>query len=57
MKILLIGGTGTISAAISDLLVRQGHDLYLLNRGSRRERMPEKAHLLQGNMDNERADL
>ena len=54
MKILLIGGTGTISAAISDLLVRQGHDLYLLNRGSRRERMPEKAHLLQGNMDNER---
>ena len=54
MKILLIGGTGTISAAISDLLVRQGHDLYLLNRGSRRERMPEKAHLLVGNMDNER---
>ena len=54
MKILLIGGTGTISAAISDLLVRQGHDLYLLNRGSRQERMPEKAHLLQGNMDNER---
>ncbi len=53
MKILLIGGTGTISAAISDLLASQGHELYLLNRGSRRERMPESAHLIQGNMDNE----
>ena len=53
MKILLIGGTGTISSAISDLLAREGHDLYLLNRGNRRDRIPEKAHLLQGNMDNE----
>ena len=53
MKILLIGGTGTISAAISDELVRQGHELYLLNRGSRRERMPQKAHLLRGDIGNE----
>jgi nucleoside-diphosphate-sugar epimerase len=32
MKILLIGGTGTISAAISRRLIAQGHELYLLNR-------------------------
>lgn len=35
MKILFIGGTGTISMAISKLLLSQGHTLYLLNRGNR----------------------
>lgn len=36
MKILFIGGTGTISMAISKLLLSQGHTLYLLNRGNRK---------------------
>lgn len=35
MKILLIGGTGRISMAVSRELLRQGHTLYLLNRGNR----------------------
>ena len=35
MKILFIGGTGTISMAISKLLLSQGHTLYLVNRGNR----------------------
>lgn len=35
MKILLIGGTGTISMAISQQLLEAGHDLYLVNRGNR----------------------
>ncbi|MGN6713037.1 SDR family oxidoreductase [Anaerocolumna jejuensis] len=35
MKVLFIGGTGTISTAISKKLAEDGHDLYLLNRGSR----------------------
>lgn len=35
MKVLFIGGTGTISMAISRLLLSQGHTLYLLNRGRR----------------------
>lgn len=35
MKLLFIGGTGTISMAISRLLLAQGHTLYLLNRGTR----------------------
>ena len=35
MKILFIGGTGTISMAVSKLLLSQGHTLYLLNRGNR----------------------
>ncbi len=37
MKILFIGGTGTISAAISRTLLERGDDLYLLNRGHRNE--------------------
>lgn len=35
MKVLFIGGTGTISMAISRLLLSQGHTLYLVNRGYR----------------------
>ena len=35
MKILLVGGTGTISSAITDLLMKtNGVELYLLNRGN-----------------------
>ena len=35
MKALFIGGTGTISMAITRLAVAQGWNLYLLNRGNR----------------------
>ena len=41
MKILLIGGTGTISSAITRQLAAEGHDLWLLNRGNRRDEVPE----------------
>jgi nucleoside-diphosphate-sugar epimerase len=41
MKALLIGGTGVISTAISALLVREGWELTLLNRGTR-------AHSIEG---------
>jgi nucleoside-diphosphate-sugar epimerase len=34
VKVLFIGGTGNISAAVSRLLVREGHDLDLLTRGT-----------------------
>ncbi len=33
MKILFIGGTGNISTAVSNRVVAEGHELYLLNRG------------------------
>jgi len=41
MKILMIGGTGTISSAITRQLATSGHDLWLLNRGSRKSEVPE----------------
>jgi len=40
MKILMIGGTGTISSAITRQLAAAGHDLWLLNRGNRKEEVP-----------------
>ena len=41
MKILLIGGTGTISSAITRQLAEAGHNLWLLNRGTRKDEVPE----------------
>lgn len=41
MKILLIGGTGRISLAISNLLLAQGHELYLVNRGNKNKELKE----------------
>lgn len=38
MKVLFIGGTGVISSACAELAVREGIDLYLLNRGQSVER-------------------
>jgi nucleoside-diphosphate-sugar epimerase len=53
MKVLLIGGTGTISAAISRLLVTQGHELYLLNRGNRPDALPEGIISLSADVNEE----
>ncbi|MDR3687465.1 MAG: SDR family oxidoreductase [Coriobacteriia bacterium] len=40
MKVLFIGGTGFISAAASRLAIANGHDVYVLNRGSRIAHLP-----------------
>lgn len=40
MRVLFIGGTGLISAAVSRLAVAEGLELYLLNRGSTTEEVP-----------------
>ncbi len=46
MKILFIGGTGTISTAISKALVAAGHELWLLNRGNRNSAVPGAKQLI-----------
>ena len=53
MKILFIGGTGTISASISTLLIEQGHELYLINRGNRNELLPGGAIPLVADINDE----
>ncbi len=53
MKILFIGGTGTISMAITRLLAEQGHELYLLNRGNRKVPLPENVRFITADIGNE----
>lgn len=55
MNILMIGGTGIISAGVSKRLLTQGHTLWLLNRGTRPELTPAGAGQLVGDMSDETA--
>ena len=56
MKALFIGGTGTISMAISKLLLEKGWELYLINRGNRNndERL-KGAHFITVDINDEKA--
>ena len=53
MKILIIGGTGTISSAITRQLAASGHDLWLLNRGNRKDEVPANVKQVITDIDNE----
>lgn len=55
MNILFIGGTGTISMAVSRLLLSQGHTLYLLNRGNRKISLPGNLVELKADINDETA--
>lgn len=57
MKILLIGGTGTISSAITRQLSAQGHDLWLLNRGNRRDEVPANVRQVIADINDEQEVL
>ena len=50
MKVLFIGGTGTISSACSQLALEQGIDLYHLNRGQSDRPTPKGVETLRGDI-------
>jgi nucleoside-diphosphate-sugar epimerase len=52
MKILYIGGTGNISISSVELAVKQGMDVYLLNRGKSRIENPAGATVLTVDINN-----
>lgn len=55
-KALLIGGTGTISSAITrQLAADDTWEVWLLNRGNRPERVPEGVHTLVADVNDETA--
>ena len=57
-KALFIGGTGTISAAIVRRLVGElGWQVWLLNRGNRPDAVPEGAHSIVADINDETAVL
>lgn len=51
MKILMIGGTGTISSAITRQLAASGHELWLINRGNRSDEIPQSVRLVTGDIN------
>lgn len=54
MKALFIGGTGTISMAITRQLAKMPEwELYLLNRGSRSDSIPEGVKILSADINDE----
>ncbi len=53
MKALFIGGTGTISTAISKLLLEKGWELYLLNRGNRNNLTGDNLHTIIADINDE----
>ena len=53
MRLLLIGGTGTISSAITRQLAQSGHELWLLNRGSRKNEVPANVRQVISDINDE----
>lgn len=51
MKVLMIGGTGIISTAVSKLAIDKGIDLYQFNRGTRPELFTEGAKIIKGDIN------
>ena len=54
MKILMIGGTGTISTAITRQLAETEHEVYLLNRGTRSSEVPENINSIIVDINDEK---
>ena len=57
MRILFIGGTGTISSAITRQLANSEHELWLLNRGNRKNEVPEGVRQVIVDINDEAAVL
>jgi nucleoside-diphosphate-sugar epimerase len=48
MRIVILGGTGNISASIVRLLLTQGHEVVCYNRGQSGVEIPVGAHVIEG---------
>lgn len=53
MKVLLIGGSGTISSAVTRKLISENHEVYVLNRGNRNNALPPSVHSIIADMSHE----
>lgn len=46
MKVLLIGGTGTISSAVCERCLKLGYSVYIMNRGKSRKNIDKRINLI-----------
>jgi len=51
MKVLLIGGTGVLSTDIMRLSLDKGHQVYILNRGNRKQLVPNEVICLKADIN------
>ena len=51
MKVLIIGGTGTISSAVVREAITKGHEVTILNRGRSEKPLPEEVEVLHGDIN------
>ena len=54
MKILLVGGTGVLSMAVTQQALKKRVEVYMINRGNRMEWIPEGVHLLKADINDEK---
>ena len=55
MKALFIGGTGTISMAISQQLAQLPEwELFVINRGNNNDSLPANVHQIQADINDEK---
>ena len=52
MKICIVGGTGHISTAIVNQLLKQGHNVFCFNRGST-SFVPNRVHYITGDRNDQ----
>lgn len=53
MKILIIGGTGTISTEVVKKSIEMGYDVTILNRGYHNQDIPKEVKVVVGDINNE----
>lgn len=52
MNILMIGGTGVLSASVSNEALRQGINVVMINRGHRKKLIPDTVELIKSDKNN-----
>lgn len=52
MKVLLIGGTGTLSMDTTELCISKGYEVYLFNRGNKNKYVGKNVHYIIGDINN-----
>ena len=56
-KILIIGGTGTLSIDVVKLSLSKGHQVYILNRGNNVKSIPKSVKLLKADIKNPKEEV
>jgi len=57
MKILIIGGTGTISTEVVKKSIKMGYDVTILNRGNKNHDIPKGVNVIIGDINDEKKML